>query len=160
MSAPFDGARVLLGVCGGIAAYKACELCRLLIKDGVDVHVIMTDAATRFVSPLTFETLSMNHVGCSLWDKVSADRIEHTEIARGADLIVIAPGTANTLGRIRGGMADDLLSTAVMASETPVLIFPSMNVNMFENPIVQGNIETLEARGSYEIIAPDEGELA
>ena len=154
------GARVLLGVCGGIAAYKACELCRLLIKDGVDVHVIMTDAATRFVTPLTFETLSLHRVGCSLWDKVSADRIEHTEIARDADLIVVAPATANTVGRIRGGLADDLLSTVVMASETPVLLFPSMNVTMFENPIVQGNLAALTARGRYEVVDPDDGELA
>ena len=160
MSGSLGGARVLLGVCGGIAAYKACELCRLLIKDGVDVHVIMTDAATRFVTPLTFETLSRHRVGCSLWEKVSADRIEHTEIARDADLIVIAPATAHSIGRIRGGLADDLLSTAVMASETPVLLFPSMNTTMFDNPIVRGNLAALTALGRYDVVEPDDGELA
>ena len=151
---------VLLGVTGGIAAYKACEFVRLLVKAGHDVHVVMTEAATRFVSPLTFETLSLNRVGTSLWDKAEADRIEHTETGREADLIVIAPATANFIGRLTAGLADDLLSTTVMASRAPVLLFPSMNEAMYANPIVQANLTRLAEMDRYHVIDPDAGELA
>jgi phosphopantothenoylcysteine decarboxylase / phosphopantothenate---cysteine ligase len=151
---------ILLGVTGGIAAYKACDLVRLLVKDGHDVHVMMTEAATRFVSPLTFETLSLNRVGTSLWDKAEADRIEHTETGREADLIVVAPATANFIGRVAAGLADDLLTTTVMASRAPVLLFPSMNEAMYANPIVQDNLTRLAAMDRYHVIDPDAGELA
>jgi phosphopantothenoylcysteine decarboxylase/phosphopantothenate--cysteine ligase len=151
---------VLVGVTGGIAAYKAAEVVRLLVKRGYQVHVQMTEAATRFVTPLTFETLSLHEVGVSLWDKESPDRIQHTEAGREADLIVVAPATADFVGKLACGLADDLLSTTIMASRAPVLLFPSMNEAMFANPIVQGNLQRLAALGRYAVVEPDEGELA
>jgi len=152
--------RVLLGVTGGIAAYKAAELVRLLVKAGLDVHVVMTDAATRFVTPLTFETLSLHPVGTSLWERASSDRIEHIDLGRDVDVMLIAPATADVIGKIAGGLADDLLTTTVMASAKPVLLAPSMNDAMFANPIVQENLARLAAMDRYRVIEPAEGQLA
>jgi phosphopantothenoylcysteine decarboxylase/phosphopantothenate--cysteine ligase len=155
-----DRPRILLGVSGGIAAYKAADLVRLMVKAGLDVHVVMTEAATRFVTPLTFETLSLHPVGTSLWERQSADRIEHIDLGRDVDLMLVAPATADVIGKIAAGLADDLLTTTIMASDKPVLLAPSMNDAMYANPIVQQNLQRLKALGRYRVIEPSEGELA
>jgi phosphopantothenoylcysteine decarboxylase/phosphopantothenate--cysteine ligase len=150
---------IVLGVTGGIAAYKAAELTRLLIKSGCNVHVIMTKAATEFVTPLTFQTLSRNPVHTDLFSLIQEAEVGHISMADRADLFVIAPATANVIGKIANGIADDLLTTTVMATKAPVLLAPAMNCNMYENPIVQGNIEKLKGLG-YHFIEPETGELA
>src|ERR1043165_6179107 len=138
-SAPSDGGaglagrRIVLGVTGGIAAYKAAELTRLLIKAGATVRVVMTEAATRFVAPLTLQTLSGAPVALNLVDADEETRIGHIQLADSADLIVVAPATANSIARFAGGLADDLLSAVVLASRAPVLLAPAMNVNMWQN---------------------------
>ena len=127
--------RVILGVTGGIAAYKAVEILRLLTKAGADVHVIMTRAAREFITPLTFQTLSCNPVHTELFNLIDEREIGHIALADKADLFLIAPATANCIGKIANGIADDMLTTTVMATRAPVLIAPAMNVNMFTNPI-------------------------
>jgi phosphopantothenoylcysteine decarboxylase/phosphopantothenate--cysteine ligase len=151
---------VLLGVTGGIAAYKAAELVRLMVKAGLEVHVVMTEAATRFVTPLTFETLTRQPVGTSLWERDAPGRIEHIDLGRDVDLMILAPATADVIGKIACGLADDLLTTTVMASTKPVLLAPSMNDAMYDNPIVQANLARLAALPRYRVIPPSEGELA
>ncbi|MFA6034626.1 MAG: bifunctional phosphopantothenoylcysteine decarboxylase/phosphopantothenate--cysteine ligase CoaBC [Myxococcota bacterium] len=153
----FRGKKVLLGVCGGIAAYKACDLARLLIKDGMEIHVIMTDAAQKFVTPLTFKALTGNEVGLDMFSSPSA--IGHITAARAVDVIVVAPATANTLARITGGFADDLLATTILAARVPVVLAPAMNVAMWENPATQANVWALKERG-FSIVGPDRGEMA
>ena len=153
------GKEIVIGVTGGIAVYKAAELVRLLIKAGSRVHVVMTQNAQQFVAPLTFETLSGNPVVTELFALIEDEKIGHIALADLADLIVILPATANIIGKIANGIADDFLSTMVMASKAPVLFAPSMNVNMWENQAVQKNIQILLERG-YQIIEPGEGELA
>ena len=123
--------QVILGVTGGIAAYKAVELLRLLTKAGADVHVIMTRSAQEFVAPLTFQTLSANPVHTELFNLIAEREIGHIALADRADLFVIAPATANVIGKIAAGIADDMLTTTVMATRAPVLIAPAMNVNMY-----------------------------
>ncbi len=156
--------RVVLGVAGGIAAYKTPELVRRLRDAGADVVVLMTDAAARFVTPLTLEVVSGHQVGVSLWntarDGSGGASIHHTEVVRDADLVILAPATADLIGKIRHGLADDLLTTAVMAARTPVLLCPSMNTEMLENPIVAANIEALVAMPRYHLVPPDAGLLA
>jgi phosphopantothenoylcysteine decarboxylase/phosphopantothenate--cysteine ligase len=120
----------------------------------------MTEAATRFVTPLTFETLSVHPVGTSLWERQAADRIEHIDLGRDVDLVLVAPATADFVGKIAAGLADDLLTTTIMASSKPVLLAPSMNDAMFENPIVQANLGRLTALGRYRVIEPAQGQLA
>ena len=127
--------KIILGVCGGIAVYKAVELLRLLTKAGADVHVIMTRAAQEFVTPLTFQTLSSNPVHTGLFNLIAEREIGHISLADQADLFVVVPATANVIGKIAAGIADDLLTTSVMATKAPVLFAPAMNVNMFTNPI-------------------------
>jgi len=151
--------KIILGVCGGIAAYKAVELLRLLTKAGADVHVIMTRAAQEFVTPLTFQTLSSNPVHTELFDLIAEREIGHISLADRADLFIIAPATANVIGKIAAGIADDMLSTTVMATKAPVLIAPAMNVNMYTNPIYQENEEKLRRMG-YRFVAPVCGSLA
>lgn len=151
--------KIILGVCGGIAAYKAIELLRLLTKAGADVHVIMTRAAQEFVAPLTFQTLSSNPVHTELFNLIAEREIGHISLADRADLFVIAPATANVIGKIAAGIADDMLTTTVMATKAPVLIAPAMNVNMFTNPIYQENEEKLRRLG-YLFEAPVSGRLA
>jgi phosphopantothenoylcysteine decarboxylase/phosphopantothenate--cysteine ligase len=153
------GREIVLGVTGGIAAYKAVELLRLLTKAGANVHVIMTRAAQEFVTPLTFQTLSMNPVATDLFSLVSEREIGHISLADRAELVIIAPATANLIGKIAGGIADDLLSTTVMATEAPVLIAPAMNVNMYQNPIYRENEEKLRRHG-YLFVEPARGLLA
>jgi phosphopantothenoylcysteine decarboxylase/phosphopantothenate--cysteine ligase len=153
------GRRIVLGVTGGIAAYKAAEFVRLLVKEEADVHVVMTRNAREFVSPLTFQTLSKNPVVTDLFSLIEEEKIGHIALADRAEVIVILPATANIIGKIANGIADDFLSTMVMASRAPVLFVPSMNVNMWESKALQMNMETLAKRG-FHFMEPGEGELA
>lgn len=150
---------VVLGVTGGIAVYKACELLRLLQKRGIDVFVVMTQNACRFVAPLTFETLSGHPVAVDTFDRPQTWEVEHIALAKRADLFLIAPATANIMGKMACGIADDMLSTTVMATRAPVLVAPAMNTGMWENAAVQQNVKTLRARG-VEVVAPVSGHLA
>lgn len=151
--------RIILGVSGGIAAYKAIELLRLLTKAGANVHVIMTDAAQEFVTPLTFQTLSSNPVHTELFNLIAEREIGHISLADRADLFIIAPATANLIGKIASGIADDMLTTTVMATKAPLLIAPAMNVNMYTNPIYRENEEKLRRLG-YQFVEPVSGSLA
>lgn len=159
MSSEMKKPCVVLGVTGGIAVYKACELLRLLQKRGIDVFVVMTQNACRFVAPLTFETLSGHPVAVDAFDRPQTWEVEHIALAKRADLFLIAPATANIMGKMACGIADDMLSTTVMATRAPVLVAPAMNTGMWENAAVQQNVKTLRARG-VEIVAPVSGHLA
>ena len=150
---------IVLGVCGGIAAYKACELTSRLKKQNANIDVIMTKSAAEFVTQLTFQSLSLNQVITDMFEKPNHWEIEHITLAKKADIIVIAPATANVIGKLANGIADDMLTTTVMASKAIKLIAPAMNTNMYENSIVQRNIETLKQLG-YHFIEPGEGRLA
>lgn len=153
------GKTVLLGVSSSIAAYKICNLARMLTKLGADVHVSMTENAQNFVHPLTFETLTQHKCLIDTFDRNFEYSVEHVSIAKKADVVMIAPATANVIGKIANGIADDMLTTTVMACTCKKLIAPAMNHNMFHNPIVQENIEKLRRHG-YEIIEPVRGMLA
>lgn len=159
MSSEMKKPCVVLGVTGGIAVYKACEQLRLLQKRGIDVFVVMTQNACRFVAPLTFETLSGHPVAVDTFDRPQTWEVEHIALAKRADLFLIAPATANIMGKMACGIADDMLSTTVMATRAPVLVAPAMNTGMWENAAVQQNVKTLRARG-VEIVAPVSGHLA
>lgn len=150
---------IVIGVCGGIAAYKSIELLRLLQKRGANVRVIMTHNAEAFVGPLTFEALSGRSVCTSLFEKGQDVSIKHIQWANEADAVIIAPATANIIGKLANGLADDALSTFMLAVKSPVILCPSMNTNMYENRAVQRNLDLLEADG-YHIVEPGEGELA
>ena len=154
-----SGKPIILGVTGGIAAYKAVELCRLFVKAGADVRVVMTEAAKKFVTPLTFQTASGNRVYDDLFAASEHYSVEHVGLARSAALLVIAPATANCIAKIAAGMADDLLTTTLLAATCPVLLAPAMNTSMYENPLTQQNIAKLTALG-YLFVPPAEGELA
>lgn len=159
MSSEMKKPCVVLGVTGGIAVYKACELLRLLQKRGIDVFVVMTQNACRFVAPLTFETLSGHPVAVDTFDRPQTWEVEHIALAKRAVLFLLAPATANIMGKMACGIADDMLSTTVMATRAPVLVAPAMNTGMWENAAVQQNVKTLRARG-VEIVAPVSGHLA
>jgi phosphopantothenoylcysteine decarboxylase/phosphopantothenate--cysteine ligase len=150
---------IILGVSGGIAAYKSVELLRLLVKQGASVRVMMTKNAQWFVGPLTFEALSGQPVCTDLFEKNDDASIRHIQWAEAADAVVIAPATANIIGKLSGGIADDALSTFMLAVTCPVIVCPSMNTHMFENRAVQRNLETLRADGHF-IIDPESGTLA
>ncbi len=150
---------ILLAVCGGIAAYKVVEVASRLRKAGAHVHVLMTQEATKFVTPLTFQEISGNPVNVSMWDKVTNWNVEHIALANLADVVLIAPATANVIGKVANGIADDMLTTVIMATTAPVYIAPAMNSNMFTNPITQRNINTLREY-NYHIIEPASGHLA
>ncbi len=150
-------ARIVLGVSGGIAAYKACELVSLLRKAGAQVRVVMTRSATQFVSPMTFETLSGNRASVDMFDR--AWEIEHIALAKWADLLLIAPATANLMAKIAHGIADDLLSTVAVANPSPIAIAPAMNTVMWRSPANQANLALLQSRGVH-IIGPACGLLA
>ena len=154
------GKTVVLGITGGIAAYKAAELCRLLIKAGAAVRVVMTEAATRFIAPLTLQTLSGAPVARELFDLDQEARIGHIRLGDEADLIVVAPATADSIARMAAGMADDLLAAVILASRAPVLLAPAMNVNMWQSPLTQQNLGRLIALGRFRTVGPDAGELA
>ncbi len=151
--------KILLGVSGGIAAYKAAELCRLFVRAGASVRVMMTRAAQRFVGETTFAALSGNPVATDLFDPQQEDQIGHIQLADEADLLVIAPATANTLAKLNHGVADDLLSTVYLAYSGPVLLAPAMNINMWEHPATRSNVEQLRQRG-HQVVGPGSGELA
>ena len=152
---------ILLGVTGGIAAYKACDLVRRMREEEHEVQVVMTESATRFVSPLTFATLSGRPVASSLWGGEEPE-IDHIRLARWPDLILVAPATAQSLARFAHGMADDLLSTVVLAAEprVTVLLAPAMNTQMWENPLVRQNLERLVATERFQVVEPAEKTLA
>lgn len=150
---------VVLGVSGGIAVYKACDLVSKLKKAGINVHVIMTKSATEFVAPLTFQTLSQNYVVEDMFESPKTWDVEHISLAKKADLFVLAPATANVIGKVANGIADDMLTTTVMATKAKVLVAPAMNTNMYENPIVQRNIQILKDL-NYEFVEPESGRLA
>ena len=150
---------VVLGVSGGIAAYKACDVVSRLRKENIQVNVIMTKHATEFVSALTFQSISQNPVAVEMFEPVTNWDIEHISLAKKADIFLIAPATANVIGKIANGIADDMLSTTVMATKAPVVIAPAMNTNMYENPVTQANIQKLKDLG-YIFIEPGYGRLA
>lgn len=150
---------VVVGVTGGIACYKAAELVRLLVKAGFRVQVVMSRGAMEFVAPLTFQTLSGNPVATETFNLTQESQIGHIQLADSADLFVIAPATANFIGKMANGVADDLLTTVILATRAPVLVAPAMNIHMYENPIVQENLRKLRRVGYY-LMEPAEGYLA
>ena len=154
-----EGKTVLLGVTGSIAAYKIASLASALKKRHADVHVLMTENATNFINPITFETLTGNKCLVDTFDRNFQFQVEHISIAKKADLVMIAPASANVIGKLAHGIADDMLTTTIMACKCKKFISPAMNTNMFENPVVQDNLKILEHYG-YEVIAPASGYLA
>lgn len=153
------GKTIILGVTGGIAAYKAATLCSKLKQAGANVKVIMTESAKQFITPLTFQTLSRNPVASDIFDERDASVVQHIDLADSADLLVIAPATANIIGKMAHGIADDMLSTTYLAATSPVLVAPAMNVHMYEHPAVQENLAILRRRG-VTVFEPGEGQLA
>ncbi|MEQ8156529.1 MAG: bifunctional phosphopantothenoylcysteine decarboxylase/phosphopantothenate--cysteine ligase CoaBC [Clostridiaceae bacterium] len=151
--------KVLIGVTGGIAVYKALDLISQLRKKDIEVKVIMTESAQKFVSPLSFQALSQNMVTTDMFQEPKAWEIQHISLAKWADLVLIVPATANIIGKVANGIADDMLSTTIMASKAPVYFAPAMNTNMYVNPIVKGNIKKLKEYG-YGFIDPASGRLA
>lgn len=152
---------IVLGVTGSISAYKAADIANQLNKDGHDVHVVLTDGGSRFITPLTLQTLSKNRVHTDQFEEEDPSSVVHIDLAQNADIVLIAPATGNIIGKIASGIADDLLSSVVMAAanQSYVFIAPAMNTNMYENPIVQDNLEKLRSMG-YQIIEPKESHLA
>ena len=153
------GKCIILGVTGGIAAYKTAELLRLLVKAGAEIHVVMTRSAQEFVTPLTFQTLSGNPVHTELFSLLQEQEIGHISLADRADLVLVAPATANVIGKVANGIADDLLTTTIMATRAKVLFAPAMNSNMWGNPVYRENHIKLENLG-YHFIEPVYGDLA
>lgn len=154
-----SGKEVILGITGGIAAYKACEIIREMRNEGANVHTILTAAGSHFITPLTLQTLSKNPVVMDLWNLLSESEIGHISLAQRAHLLLIAPATANIIGKIRSGIADDMLSTVVTATTAPVVLAPAMNTQMYASAAVRENIAVLRSRG-FRFVEPDEGELA
>lgn len=154
-----DKKTIVVGVTGGIAVYKALDVISKLKKAGLEVHVIMTEHATKFVSPLSFQSLSQNMVVVDMFSEPKAWEIQHISLAKKADLMLIVPATVNVLGKVANGIADDMLTTTIMATKAPVVFAPAANTNMFLNPIVQDNIRKLKTFG-YKFIEPEEGRLA
>ncbi len=154
-----SGKTVLLGVSGSIAAYKIANLASALKKMQADVHVLMTKNSTNFINPITFESLTGNKCLVDTFDRNFQFQVEHVSISKRADVVMLAPASANIIGKIAGGIADDMLTTTVMACKCPVYLSPAMNTNMYENPIVQDNLKKLESYG-YHVITPASGYLA
>ncbi|MDF2503211.1 bifunctional phosphopantothenoylcysteine decarboxylase/phosphopantothenate--cysteine ligase CoaBC [Clostridium sp.] len=150
---------VVVGICGGIAVYKALDIISRLKKKDVNVYVIMTKSSTEFVSPLSFQSLSQNMVISDMFEEPRAWEIQHISLAKKADLMLIVPATANIIGKVANGIADDMLSTTIMATKAPVVFAPAMNTNMYQNPIVQDNIKRLKSF-NYKFILPSSGRLA
>ena len=152
---------ILLGVTGSIAAYKAADITSRLTKLGHNVDVVLTESGSRIITPITLQTLSKNKVYTDMFEEITPSEVKHISLAKKADVVLIAPATANIIGKIANGIADDFLSTVVMAvaNHTPVYIAPAMNTNMYENPIVQDNIKKLKSFG-YRFIEPKESLLA
>ena len=154
-----ENKHVVLGICGGIAAFKAAHIASLLRQRGAEVKCIMTEHATKLITPLTMREISGNPVAVSMFDDTPEFNVEHIALARWADIFVIAPATANIIGKVASGIADDILSTTIMATKAPVLFAPAMNSNMYLNPVVQDNMAKLKRFG-YEIMEPASGHLA
>jgi phosphopantothenoylcysteine decarboxylase/phosphopantothenate--cysteine ligase len=159
MDAAVKGKKIVIGITGGLAAYKAADIVSSLVKKGAQVKVVMTAHAMEFITPLTLETLSGNPVYCDMFSRSEAWEIDHISLAKWADLVVVVPATANILGKVAHGIADDLLSTTIMAARAQVVFAPAMNTNMYTNPIVQENIGFLKSKG-YIFIPPAKGRLA
>lgn len=151
--------KILLGVTGSIAAYKAAELARLFVRNGDEVRVVMTEAATKLVAPLTFQTLSRNPVSVDAFAQPHEWKPGHVSLAEWADLVVVAPATANTLAKMRHGIADNLLTSLLLATRAQVVVAPAMNEGMWFNPATQENIAALRSRGVM-VVSPAEGDLA
>ncbi|MDN4600112.1 bifunctional phosphopantothenoylcysteine decarboxylase/phosphopantothenate--cysteine ligase CoaBC [Paenibacillus sp. F6_3S_P_1C] len=154
-----NGKKIVLGVTGGIAAYKAATLCSRLVQKGADVHVIMTNSAKQFITELTLQTLTRNAVYSDTFDEREPSVVSHIHLADMADLVLVAPATANVIAKMAHGMADDMLSTTLLATTAPVMIAPAMNVHMYDHPAVQQNMCLLTGRGTM-MIEPGEGQLA
>ncbi len=154
-----EGKTVVLCITGGIAAYKAADLTSRLRKLGAKVHIIMTESATHFITPLTLEVLSENRVVTDMFDRAFTWEVEHISLAKCADVFVVAPATANIIGKAAHGIADDMVSTTLMATKAPVVIAPAMNTNMYQNTVVQDNIAALKVRG-FRFVEPESGRLA
>ena len=155
----FTNRTIVLGVTGSIAAYKIASLASMLVKQHASVHVIMTQNATNFINPITFETLTGHKCLVDTFDRNFEFQVEHVSLAKQADLMLIAPASANVIGKMAHGIADDMLTTTVLACKAPVYVSPAMNTNMYENPIVQDNLRTLETYG-MKVIDPASGYLA
>ncbi len=153
------GKTIVIGVTGGIAAYKMAEVTRRLVEAGAEVHVMMTQAAQQFITPLTLQTLSGHPVHTELFDLTQEQEIGHISLADRADLILVAPASANVLAKVAHGICDDLITTVICATQAPVVFSPAMNVHMWENPITQENVEKLRKHG-YLLLEPDAGFLA
>jgi len=151
--------KVVLGVTGGIAAYKTAELARIFVRSGVEVQVVMTEAASCFISPLTFATLTGNPVYLHMFEEQATAGIRHIDLSNGTDALIIAPATANTIAKMAAGLADNLLTALYLAAPCPVIVVPSMNVRMLDHPAVHNNLEILRSRGCH-ILEPNAGELA
>lgn len=154
-----EGKKIVLALCGGIAAFKSAEVASMLRKQGAEVKCIMTEHATQFITPLTMREISGNPVAVSMWSDAPQWNVEHIALANWADAFVIAPATANCIGKLAHGIADDMLTTTVMATKAPVILAPAMNSNMYLNPIVQDNLTTLKKYG-YILLEPASGHLA
>ena len=154
-----SGKRIVLGVTGGIAAYKSAELVRLLVKQGAEVHVVMSEAGTRFVTPVTFQALSGHPVFTDQWDARMANNMPHIDLTRGADALLVAPASADFMAKVAHGLADDLLSTLTLARDCPLLLAPAMNLQMWQNPATQRNAATLRGDG-ITLCGPASGEQA
>ncbi|MDR1931184.1 MAG: phosphopantothenoylcysteine decarboxylase [Spirochaetales bacterium] len=151
---------IILGITGSIAAYKGADIANILTKEGYSVHVIMSASARKFITPLTFQTLTRNKVYTDMFDEIIYEDVRHISLARKADLALIAPASANIIGKLAAGIADDMLSTVIMAvRDKPVLICPAMNTAMYENPVTRDNIKKLTGYG-YHFIEPREARLA
>ncbi|MBN1283154.1 MAG: bifunctional phosphopantothenoylcysteine decarboxylase/phosphopantothenate--cysteine ligase CoaBC [Proteobacteria bacterium] len=159
MKGSLKGKSIVFGIGGGIAAYKCCELARLLTKAGADVRCVLTSAGSQFVTPITLQTLTANPVHTDMWNLIQEKEIGHISLADRADLVLVAPATADLIAKVAHGICDDLLTTVICATKAPVLFAPSMNSNMWENPITQGNVAALKKHG-YRFIEPAVGELA
>ena len=153
------GMTVVLGVTGGIAAYKIASLASMLVKQHADVHVIMTKNAEQFISPVTFETLTGNKLNDDTYDRNSGYHETHIAMAQEADVVMIAPASANVIAKLAHGIADDMLTSTMLACEAPIYLAPAMNTHMFDNPVTQDNLKKLREYG-YHIIEPSSGYLA
>jgi len=154
--------KILIGVTGGIAVYKVCSLATSLLKEGAEVRVVMTDSATKFVTPLTFQALTNKPVYHDLWNQHDQNSVEHIDLAHWPDVVVVAPATANTISKLAHGIADNLLTTVILAllPETPIVVAPAMNTNMWNNQVTIENIEKLKSFKNYTVMDPRSGVLA
>jgi phosphopantothenoylcysteine decarboxylase/phosphopantothenate--cysteine ligase len=159
MAKSLKGKAIVLGIGGGIAAYKCCELARMLVRAGADVHCVLTKAGAQFVTPLTLQALTANPVHTDMWNLIQEKEIGHISLADRADLVLVAPATADLIAKVACGICDELLTTVICATEAPVVFAPSMNSKMWKNPITQENCARLRRHG-YAIIEPATGDLA